>query len=110
MLVDLDQVTVGEEDRVVRYVLVLRSRSGAQNVFYEGMRCPTREYRTYAYGMQGKWRERDADWIQIDQGVMGRYREFLHDRLLCEPGGRYLPEEEIRQRLRYGRSDVEFDR
>lgn len=39
-----------DEDRVIRYSIVISARSGARNVMYEGIRCATQEYKTYAYG------------------------------------------------------------
>ncbi|MGD8742924.1 MAG: CNP1-like family protein [Granulosicoccaceae bacterium] len=47
--IDPESLTVGS-DGVSRYTVVIRSSSGASNVMYEGLRCRTREYRTYAYG------------------------------------------------------------
>ncbi len=37
-------------DRVARFSLVVESPSGARSVFYDGLRCETREYKTYAIG------------------------------------------------------------
>ena len=52
--VDWGSVSAGE-DRIVRYVLVARSRSGTENVTFEGLRCQG-EYRVYAVGRpDGGW-------------------------------------------------------
>jgi hypothetical protein len=54
------------EDRIVRYVLVARSASGAENVSFEGIRCQSREYRVYAVGKpEGGWAGRPAEWRPI---------------------------------------------
>jgi hypothetical protein len=62
--VDWGSVSV-EEDRLVRYVLVSRSPSGAENVTFEGIRC-TKEYRVYAVGRpDGSWGGQPGDWRSI---------------------------------------------
>lgn len=53
------------EDRIVRYVLVARSPNGAENVSFEGIRCPA-EYRIYAVGRSdGSWGGRPSEWRKI---------------------------------------------
>lgn len=49
-------LSVGPDD-VVRYVVVARSRSGALNALFEGVRCKTGEVRTYA-----RWDNNRAAW------------------------------------------------
>ena len=46
--IDPQTLSISPSDRVVRYVVVVRSPSGGRNVFYEGIRCPTAEMKTYA--------------------------------------------------------------
>ena len=54
------------EDRIVRYVLVARSASGAESVSFEGIRCQSREYRVYAVGQpEGGWAGRASEWRPI---------------------------------------------
>jgi CNP1-like family len=63
--VDWGSVSAGE-DRIVRYVLVARSASGAENVSFEGIRCQSREYRVYAVGKpEGGWAGRASEWRPI---------------------------------------------
>lgn len=102
ILMDIDSVAVGE-DGVVRYTLALRSRTGAQNIFYEGIRCGTREWKTYAYGRDGSWRENQTDWQPLTRMGAGAYRHALYDHYLCERFGSRLENKEIKRRLRYGR-------
>lgn len=54
-------------DGIVRYVMVATSASGARNVFYEGLRCATGEYKTYArYTPEGVWSKVDnAEWRSV---------------------------------------------
>ena len=61
--VDADSVSVAS-DGVVRFTLLARSSSGAENVTFEGMRCSSRQRRTYAFGRSDKtWsKARDNSW------------------------------------------------
>ena len=54
--VDPASISITKSDGVVRYVMVATSASGARNVMYEGIRCSTGEFKTYArYSVDGKW-------------------------------------------------------
>lgn len=56
-------------DGVVRYVVLgWREGSNTVNAFYEGVRCATAEYRTYARSADGEWRMAEGtDWKRIDE-------------------------------------------
>lgn len=64
--VDESSVEVGT-DYVVRYVLVVRTSGGAETVSYEGIRCPTGEWKLYAHGRSdGEWVEpRRSEWRPV---------------------------------------------
>ncbi|RRQ21115.1 hypothetical protein D6C00_03495 [Thiohalobacter thiocyanaticus] len=100
---DPDSIRV-DEDGVIRYLLRIQSPGGAGNLFYEGLRCETGEYRTYAYATSGdSWqRMRGADWQGLNSGGTARYRRFLHQHYFCEPTEGSLSVDEIRKRVRYG--------
>ena len=54
--VDPASVQISKVDGVLRYVLVATGPSGARNVMYEGIRCATGEFKTYArYSSDGRW-------------------------------------------------------
>lgn len=55
--VDAKSVSVGA-DNVVRYTVVITSKSGARNVSYEGMRCDAFERKVYATMPTGS-----KDWV-----------------------------------------------
>jgi len=83
LLVDTASLTVGK-DFVVRFVYVLRAPGGGQTVLFEGFRCGTRGYKSYAYGTPDgvlkpfptvEWREAP----RTDYG----YRRDLMDSFLC---------------------------
>src|SRR5450631_3218972 len=59
--IDAQSILVGD-DGIVRYTLVIRSASGAENVSYEGMRCETVEQKYYAFG------RRDGSWSSARTG------------------------------------------
>jgi hypothetical protein len=64
--VDPASITVGA-DRVVRYVVVATSSSGAVNGIYEGIRCDAGEVKVYArHNPDSGWvPTRDAEWQNI---------------------------------------------
>ena len=54
--VDPASISITQSDGLVRYVMVATSASGVRNVMYEGIRCATGEFKTYArYSADGKW-------------------------------------------------------
>jgi hypothetical protein len=54
--IDPAAISISQKDGVVRYVMVASNASGASNVMYEGIRCSTGEFKTYArYSPDGKW-------------------------------------------------------
>lgn len=84
----IDQASLGVgSDRVVRYVLVARSPSGAQNISYEGMRCESASYRIYATGRRdGTWtKAREDRWRPIGSGAMN-WRRALQTDYFCPQG------------------------
>lgn len=52
--IDPATVHIGK-DRVLRYVMVARSPSGAMTAMYEGLRCTTGEFKQYARYNDGRW-------------------------------------------------------
>lgn len=62
--VDPATVDISKKDGIVRYVMVASSPSGARNVMYEGLRCGTGEYKTYArHSTEGGWKMTgQTDW------------------------------------------------
>jgi len=100
--IDSASVSVAQ-DGIVRYTLVARSPSGAENVSYEGIRCQTYETRTYAFGRaDGTWaRAGNQQWTsysryQIDQHLV------LADDFFCTARGTKAAEEVV-QALARGR-------
>ena len=77
----IDGATLSVDPRgVVRYVLVARSASGAENVSYEALRCKTDEYRIYALGRaDGTWGGRPGNWRPIAESRQGQHRTLQRE-------------------------------
>lgn len=84
--IDPRSVSLGS-DRIVRYAVVARSPSGADNVTYEGISCAASEFAVYAIGLSdGGWRTLAPEWKAIDRRTAQRWRGTLYDDYFC-PGG-----------------------
>lgn len=85
-LIDKSTLDVGK-DGVVHYVLVIKTRGGAKNVSFEGIRCQTRERRIYATGQDGNWTSaRDSEWQAISGRSALSYHRALADEYFCPEG------------------------
>lgn len=82
--IDAKSLTVA--NGVVHYTLVSRSREGARNVSYEGIRCASFEKKLYAFGRSdGSWsRSRRDDWQPISGYVANRHHAVLATDYFCE--------------------------
>ena len=81
--IDRQSLSVGK-DGVVRFTLLARSASGAENLTYEGIRCSEGKYRVYAYGKPGGgWSERDSDWRPIESKSVQRWHNALWLEYFC---------------------------
>jgi hypothetical protein len=71
-------------DGVVRYVVVAANREdGGFNAFYEGVRCATDEFKTYARFGNGTWeQQRDPEWMRFNERS-ARYVYALARQGLC---------------------------
>lgn len=85
--IDTQNLGIGK-DGVVRYTLVIVSPSGVKNVSYEGMRCETRQKRTYALGRSNnEWsKARGAIWTPIRNETTNRYHAALFLDFFCPDG------------------------
>lgn len=85
--VDADSLSVAS-DGVVRFTLVSKGTGGGENVTFEGIRCSSRERRTYAFGRTDQtWsKARSNAWTLFD--AVGRFPQYvtLASDYFC-PGG-----------------------
>lgn len=103
MFIDEPSLAVGK-DGVTRYILMLRSSTGTENLFYEGIRCTTQEWRSYAYGTTaGEWQLLgETPWQTIRNLGVERYRMSLYHYYLCDPISGPLSPRKALDRVRYG--------
>lgn len=99
-LIDMETLTV-DPDGVVRYVLVVRSPSGAESVTYEGIRCATRERRIYASARKdGSWSEsKNSAWAPIVENSYNRPRAALAGDVFCDGPAPPRDRSEVLRRL-----------
>jgi hypothetical protein len=73
--VDPASIRITPSDGVVRYVMVATSASGARNVMYEGLRCSTAEFKTYArYSADGRWSPvSNPEWRSLFASMPSKY-------------------------------------
>lgn len=102
--IDAPSVSVGE-DGVVRYTLVIRTAGGATNVSFEGIRCETREQKTYAVGHpDGTWsRARESRWRRIEYRDINQHHAALYKEYFCDGGSPVRRAADAVDALRYGR-------
>ena len=99
-LVDVKSVS-NSAASVINYTVVIEERSGAQNVFYEGLRCRTKDVKRYAYATpDGRFQRREhARWLRIPKDPVLGYQIYLYGAYFCDEDGFSLSEREIRGRL-----------
>ena len=97
---DAKHLSLGD-DWVVRYTVVLESRSGARNVYFEGLRCDTKEYKTYGYGTGGGELQEfpGSEWRPVVRSGPAPFRFELLSFYFCDSIQRPLAPEKILQIL-----------
>jgi hypothetical protein len=84
--VDRPSISVGA-DGVVRYTLIAVSPLGVENVSFEGVRCKSREHKTYAIGRaDGTWSRREWPWRGFVTGRMQSWDQVLRVEYFCPQG------------------------
>ncbi len=91
------------KDRVVRFSLIVESPSGARNVFHDGMRCETREYKTYAIGTTENRFEpvKDSQWQRIPMLEFNSFRDYLYRHYVCDSYSNPRSVSELVQIIKY---------
>ena len=79
----VDRRSLSVRDGLVHYTLVVRTPSGVDNVFFEGLNCKEREYRNYARGTSARtWIVRPTEWRKIG-GLQNIAQHTLHWEYFC---------------------------
>lgn len=101
--VDAESILVGT-DGIVRYTLVIRSPSGVDNVSREGMRCDSRERKTYAFARSdGTWvNPRVSEWLPIVYKEFNRQYIVLYADYFCPDGSPVRSMADAIRRFKYG--------
>lgn len=83
--IDLSSLSVGG-DGVVRYVLVITTPDGAENISFEGLRCASGQWRRYASAAtDGEWMPaRKAQWQAVGDRGRNRPRAALAYDYFCD--------------------------
>jgi hypothetical protein len=88
--VDRNTITASK-DGVMRYSVVVRSSSGAENTFREGLRCETDEVKGYGYASarnDGTFTaRRGTTWRPMAFDGARAYQEYLAQEVLCDENG-----------------------
>jgi hypothetical protein len=81
--IDTDSILIAS-DGVTRYIVVITSPSGSQQIQYEGIRCDSYQWRLYGNYDNNKWRENPlSTWADIKSKVPNRYQAALASGALC---------------------------
>lgn len=87
LYLDPTGISLSEQDRVLRYWVVLRSKGGSYNAMYEGMRCNTNEYKIYAYGHPARQPQvrpaHKPKWKLLSDARRMDYHPMLAAEVLC---------------------------
>jgi hypothetical protein len=97
---DRASLNVGK-DKVLRYTIVIEPPGGGRNVFYEGIRCATSEYKTYAYGTSsGAFSPLGTvKWRKLSSTEWNDYHRVLAKRYVCDQNGWALDVEQVQERI-----------
>lgn len=89
-------------DGIVTYTVVIRAESGAQNVLFEGIRCATKEYKTYGVGAATTLQPvKETSWRKIVNKDLIRHRIELYTYYACDANQSALQPKRIIERLRH---------
>jgi len=79
--IDAKSLTI-DTDRVIRFVMRVKSPAGAENLSFEGLRCSERQVKSYAFGdtVNKRWiKSLKPDWRQLPDQLHAQLRGILCD-------------------------------
>lgn len=102
LYIDIKSISLAP-DHVSRFSYVVESPSGARNVFYEGFRCETRQYKTYAVGSSIHSFEPVAkpQWRAIPRPEINAFRYQLYRNYVCDDHASARTPEDLTHQLKY---------
>jgi len=90
LYLDQNSIQVNKKDRVVRYWIAIKSANRISSLNYEGVRCSTGEYRSYAYASPQNSTQvtplKNSRWKSIRPDGSRDYHRELADNYLCSTG------------------------
>jgi len=98
--IDVNSVSL-TSDEVLHYTIVIQSPNGSSNIIYEGIRCATKEVKTYAFGTRdGRFaRMVKPEWTYtFTRGPLG-YRTMLVELYVCDENGWAVDADTVLDRL-----------
>ncbi|MGH8822798.1 MAG: CNP1-like family protein [Rhodoferax sp.] len=97
------------KDGIVRYVIVASSDTGATNAMYEGIRCSTGEYTTYARATTaGHWETvQDPEWSSLYANMPSRHALVLAEQGACNGT---VPASSVQTIIRQLKRPLNFER
>lgn len=83
-----DSVSIGKEDRILRYAIAIIPSTGLRNVFFEGIDCYSSRYRNYAWGNPDQsWRQNESViWRVANKGMRNAWQGALVDDFCGDTG------------------------
>lgn len=95
-------------DGILRYVMVARSKSGAINAFYEGLRCETAEARVYArHNPSSGWQtSSDSKWQPLRETAGMLHALRLARQGGCDGSGPPRSADAVVRQLKNGRTEL----
>jgi hypothetical protein len=85
--IDTTSLSVGK-DRIIRFVMVIRTAAEETNVRFSGLRCSDRNWKDYAFANEDKvWKAiPDAQWKRITEIRYNNYQDTLFKDFFCLTG------------------------
>lgn len=101
--IDAKNLAILKEGGVVRYTVVIQSVDGSKNVLFEGIRCRTKQFRTYAYGTYDKKfsKASSSQWKDIEQNEFMVHRENFFNYYMCDKRNGLYSVREMLRRIEY---------
>ncbi len=101
--VDPATLSISRSDSLVRYVVVATSPSGVRNIMYEGIRCSTGEFKSYArYTSDGRWLAvSNPQWRSMFEAMPSRHALQFAKAGGCDGAAPASSVQELVRRLKY---------